>query len=387
MKVIVIGGGIGGLTAAIALQRRNIEVEVFERSPELREVGAGISLWPNAMKALRKLGLGAALDPLSHANSESFLRTSTGAILSRTPAGAWEQRFGSGMVVFHRADLLNALAQAVGPSALHLNHACEGFNSDPDGGVTARFTNGSTVRGDALIGADGLHSAVRAALGHRTPPRYSGYTAWRGIPTFPHAKLMPGETWGSGKRFGIVPVQGGRVYWYATANVPESGSATLPQSPLDLFRGWHEPVEALIRATPESAILRNPIYDRDPIPDWGKGRVTLLGDAAHPMTPNLGQGACQAIEDALELAATLAKPNPSVEQALRAYESRRMNRTKTIVLTSRRIGNLGQIESAPLCFLRNLALRLTPVSATLNTLAPIVGYEGHLADPAEESQG
>ena len=386
MKVIIAGGGIGGLTAAIALQRRNIEVEVFERSPELREVGAGISLWPNAMKALRKLGLGDALDPLSHANSESFLRTSTGAILSRTPAGAWEQRFGSGMVVFHRAELLHTLAQAVGPSALHLDHACEGFESDPDG-VTVRFTNGSTVRGDALIGADGLHSAVRTALGHRTPPRYSGYTAWRGIPTFPHDKLMPGETWGSGKRFGIVPVQGGRVYWYATANAPESGSASLPQSPLELFRNWHDPVEALIRATPESYILRNPIYDRDPIPEWGRGRITLLGDAAHPMTPNLGQGACQAIEDALELAAALTRPSLSVEQSLRAYESRRMNRTKSVVLTSRRIGNLGQLESAPLCFLRNLALRLTPVSATLNNLAPIVGYEGHLADRGGEGQG
>lgn len=380
MKVIIIGGGIGGLTTAIALQRRNIEVEVFEKAPVLREVGAGISLWPNAMKALRKLGLGDALAPFSHANSESALRTSTGAILSRTPAGIWEQRFGGGIVVFHRAELLDALARTVGPAALHLDHACTGLDADA-GGVTVRFANGSTVRGDALIGADGLHSAVRAALGQRTPPRYSGYTAWRGIPTFPHDKLLPGETWGRGKRFGIVPVQGGRVYWFATANAPESGSASLPQSPLELFRGWHDPIEALIRATPESTILRNPIYDRDPIGEWGKGRVTLLGDAAHPMTPNLGQGACQAIEDALELAAALAiSPNQSIEQSLRTYESRRSNRTKSVVLASRRIGNLGQLESAPLCFLRNLAMRLTPVSATLNNLAPVVGYEGHLAE-------
>jgi len=378
MRAIIIGGGIGGLTTAIALRRKGIEAEVFERSSEVREVGAGISLWANAIKALRQLGLGEALDSISLVNQEGAVRHWNGAFLSRTPLRELERLFGSGVIVLHRAELLDLLARNAGTSNIHPGHQCSSFHQDSDG-VTATFSNGQTARGDILIGADGLHSVVRTGLGHRDPIRYSGYTAWRAVVSYSGPSFPPGESWGPGRRFGMLPVKGGRAYWFATHNTRAGESGENSQEELlTLFRGWHEPVEALIRAATPSTILRNDIYDREPLPAWGQGRVTLLGDAAHPMTPNLGQGGCQAIEDALELARCLGS-GTNVEESLKRYEASRIPRTSSVVLASRRIGAMGQLENPLLCGLRNLVLRLTPDSMTLRSLAPVVGYEGHLS--------
>ena len=381
MRVLIIGGGIGGLTTAIALRRKGIDAEVYERSPEVRDVGAGISLWPNAVKALRKLELGDALDAISLVNREGAVRRWDGLYLSRTPLRELEQRLGGGVIVVHRAELLDMLARSLGPANIHLDHTCARIDQDP-GGVTATFANGATARGDALAGADGLRSMVRTSLGHQDPLRYSGYTAWRAVAPFDSTGLTPGETWGCGRRFGMLPVKGGRVYWFATSNAPEGESDAAggrKAQLLSYFKGWHEPVEALIRAAGDDAILRNDIYDRQPLREWGRGRVTLLGDAAHPMTPNLGQGGCQAIEDALELAAQLSAAT-NVEAGLRSYEARRIARTTSIVMASRRVGAMGQIESPLLCRLRDLAVRLTPGSVSLKSLATVAAYEGHLAD-------
>jgi len=375
MKVVIIGGGIGGLTAAIALRNRSIEAHVYERSPALMEVGAGISLWPNAVKALRSLGLGEALRSISPDAADFAMRRWNGAIISRTPEREMERRFGGGVMLLHRAELLDVLAKSFGGDNLHLDHACTGIEED-GAGVIARFSNGDAVRADVLVGADGLHSVVRSSLGHRDPVRYSGYTAWRSVVRFDVARIVPCESWGYGKRFGIHPLTNGRVYWYATANVPEGedkAGETQMDVLLSLFKGWHEPVEELVRSS-GTAILRNDIYDRDPIREWGRGRVTLLGDAAHPMTPNLGQGACQAIEDAVEVAWYLSWEQEA-EAALRGYEAARVDRTASIVLGSRRFGALGQVNSPMLCRLRDLALRLTPGSVSLRSIAPVVGYE------------
>jgi 2-polyprenyl-6-methoxyphenol hydroxylase-like FAD-dependent oxidoreductase len=344
-------------------------------------VGAGIALWPNAVKALRKLGLGDRLRPISMTNVDFALRRWDGAFLSRTSARELEERLGGGMVVLHRAELLAMLAVSAGFPNIHWSHdLCAIDTNEP--AVSARFTNGASAHGDVLIGADGLGSAVRGWLGHADRIRYSGYTAWRSVVPFDHSLLVAAETWGPGRRFGAFPIHGNRVYWFATSNAREGDDSCdgAPQSYLlSLFEGWHEPIEALIRAADDTTILHNDIYDSDPLAEWGRGRVTLLGDAAHPMTPNLGQGACQAIEDALELSACLASETDP-ELGLEKYEKRRIARTSPIVRASRWLGSIAQLEEPRLCGLRDALFRLTPAAVSIRGLAKMVGYQGHLTD-------
>ena len=381
MRVIVIGAGIGGLTAAIALGRKGIEVEIYERAAELTDVGAGISLWPNALKALYQLGMRPALDALSFVSAEGALRTASGAVLTRTAAQDFVAHLGLPVMVFHRAELLNVLVGAARDIPIHRGHECQIVRQDAVR-ATVQFANGAQADADAVVGADGLRSIVREGLGTPGTLRYSGYTAWRGIAAFDTAGLVAGESVGCGQRFGLVPISGNRVYWYATDNVPEGQREPPDQAKARLtamFASWHDPIPALIRVTDPAAILRNDIYDRDPADRWGSGRITLLGDAAHPMTPNLGQGACQAIEDALVLARDLGRGG-DVEASLRRYEAERMPRTRFIVTASRRVGQMFQVESPALCRARDAMLRLIPAAMNYRSLARIGGYEGHL-DP------
>ncbi len=220
MKVAIIGGGIGGLTAAIALRMVGIEADVYERSPVLREVGAGISLWPNAVKALVQLGLGESLRAIGRKSADFALRRWDGSIIASTSTMELERRFGGGVLIFHRAALLEILALGLGQEFFHLGHACTAIEEKADG-VRATFAHGASAEADVLIGADGLNSVVRNWLGHDSQPRYSGYTAWRSIVLFDDYAIMPGETWGCGRRFGILPTSEGKVYWYAAGNVPE----------------------------------------------------------------------------------------------------------------------------------------------------------------------
>ena len=378
-SAIVIGAGIGGLTAAIALRQRGIDVDVYERSAVLSDVGAGISLWANALKALHQLGLKGPLDALSFTSDEGALRTAAGAVLTSTSAREFTARFGMPVTVFHRAELLEVLRDAARGISIHLDHECREVAQSGDR-VSVTFAGGRQAHADVVVGADGLRSTVRACLGIPGEIRYAGYTAWRGIAPFRTAGLIAGETVGCGQRFGLVPIAGDRVYWYATDNVSEGGRDEPDRAKArlaEMFSHWHAPIPALIEATAAAAILRNDIYDRDPVDRWGLGRVTLLGDAAHPMTPNLGQGGCQAIEDALVLARCLAEGG-SAGASLRRYEAMRIPRTRFIVYASRRIGRAFQIESPILCRLRDLAMRMTPAAMSYRSLAAIAGYEEHL---------
>jgi 2-polyprenyl-6-methoxyphenol hydroxylase-like FAD-dependent oxidoreductase len=358
-RVIVIGAGIGGLSAAIALSRAGLDVQVYERVAELASVGAGISLWKNALVALERLGVYQAIRALGVPGANAGLRTWDGSLLVDAGSTQLQDRFGEFVIVVHRAALQQVLLDATGPGCVHLGHACAAIDEDASG-VTVRFANGETTRGDAVIGADGLHSVVRAHLHGDQRPSYRGYTAWRGVVPFDHERLRVGESWGPGRRFGQMPMAGGQVYWFATANVPE-GERSPDGEKADLlrrFRGWHDPIEALIAATPDAAILRNDMYDRSPLGRWGRGRLTLLGDAAHPMTPNLGQGGCQAIEDAVVLGAAIASAAADrVPDALRAYEDQRVRRTANLINASRRIGVVGQLSNPLLVSLRNAAVK------------------------------
>lgn len=365
MKAIVIGGGIGGAAAAIALVRVGVEVAVYERAPEPGEVGAGLGLGSNAMRALERIGADAPVRAVSEPAGRAELRSWRGRVLARTDLNELDRRAGTLSAVVHRAELLGALLSCLPEGVVRFGHRFVGMEQDA-GGVAARLDTGSGVvtdRGDVLIGADGINSAVREAIRGREPTRYSGYTCWRGVAEFPYERVPPGyvsESWGPGARFGITRIGRGRIYWWAAVNAPEGRS--FPDAEgflLERFGGWHEPIADLIRATGPGAIIHNDIADRPPRRGWTKGRVALLGDAAHATTPNLGQGGCMAIEDGAVLARRLAGAG-DVKGALREYERERFARTASIVRASWGLGRWGQRENAAVRWARDLAIRAMP---------------------------
>jgi FAD-dependent urate hydroxylase len=359
-RAIIIGGGIGGLTAAIALNRVGIPPAVYERAPELREVGAGITLWTNAVRVLRKLGVGSAVEAMATPMRHSELRTWRGEVLSEMDLSDLNTRFGAPTVGIHRADLQAALADHLGREHITPGSACVGYTQNADG-VTARFSDGREVRGEFLIAADGLNSAIRPQLLGPQMPRYSGYTAWRGVGHIDRPEVPVGVTllaMGRGSQVGYLPIGGGRTYWFATANVPPGGNngpAGAKAALLDRFRDWYAPVPAVIDATPDAAILRNDIFDRPPVTKWTDGRVTLLGDSAHPTTPNLGQGACMAVESAWVLAECLKADGV---HGLKAYEQKRFARTAEVTNRSWSLGKMFAVEGRLGCWVRDRLFKL-----------------------------
>jgi 2-polyprenyl-6-methoxyphenol hydroxylase-like FAD-dependent oxidoreductase len=365
---IVIGGGIGGMALAAALRRVGISSDVHEQAPELREVGAGLGLWSNALIALQRLGAFERVSALGSRLKRVEIRKPDGRVIAVTSMVPVEKSSGlPGSICVHRADLLRELVGLCDERRIHLGSRCVAVTTDSNE-AKAEFADGSSVRGDFLIGADGLRSVVRAQLFGDSPPRYAGYTCWRGVARLGPDALPSGtafETWGRGRRFSVHPCGPGRLFWWATHNEPAAGRDGPGGRKADvqaLFSNWHEPIPAVIAATPE--ILRNDIEDRPPVREWGRGCVTLLGDAAHPTTPNLGQGACQALEDAVVLADQLRRGG-SIASALRTYEDRRRRQTSRITIESLRFGRIAQWENPVACTLRDGATRLVPSAASL----------------------
>jgi 2-polyprenyl-6-methoxyphenol hydroxylase-like FAD-dependent oxidoreductase len=354
---LIIGGGIGGLATAIALRRAGLVALVFERAPELREQGAGLSLWPNGLRALDALGLGAKVRARSLPDLESALRTWKGRVLVETDGQRLRRTLGDVSLVIHRAELLSLLRAQLPEYAVVSDLACTAV-TDSEQGVVAHFADGSQMRGDLLIGADGIGSLVRATLHGERPPTYAGYTAWRAVVRYDHREVRPGVSIGQGRQFGQAPIADGLVYWFATQNGPAGQtppSAGWRAALLEQFAEWHSPIPDLIAATPESAILHNDVIDRPPLTSWGAGHITLLGDAAHPMTPNLGQGGNQALEDAEALGRALAEQT-NVVTALRDYERARIPRANAVVEASRNVGRIMQLGNPVLCWLRDTFL-------------------------------
>jgi 2-polyprenyl-6-methoxyphenol hydroxylase-like FAD-dependent oxidoreductase len=393
MKAIIIGGGIGGLSAALALERVGIRCDVFEQAEELREVGAGLTVWANAIRALEQLGAAQQVLSLSSKMDRFEVRTSTGQIVSALSFFKLERKLGVPVgVVVHRADLLRELAAGLEKDRTHCGARCVAIENKADG-VLARFADGREASADLLVGADGLHSVVRSQLHGPSKPRYAGYTCWRGVTKLEVNDPPPGlsfETWGPGARFSVHHCGPGRLFWYATRNLPEGGVDSIAGRKADvqgIFQTWHSPIPEVINATPGAEILRNDIVDRLPLAHWGRGRVTLLGDAAHPTTPNLGQGACQAIEDAVCLAESLVGGR-DVETALRLYEQMREPRTTAITRDSWRFGSICQWENSFGCWLRNRLTCWTPSAVSLRLMENRVSYESpQLHGPVQAATG
>jgi salicylate hydroxylase len=352
-RIAVIGGGIGGLTAARALLQRGFEIRVYEAAPELKEIGAGVALGPNAMKALRSLGLEAAVRSIAYESPYGLLRNwRTGRIISRTPRN---DRFGASGCTAHRADLLDALATGVPSEFVSLGARCVGVETSPTGAV-ARFRDGTEIEADVVIGADGIHSAVRASLFGPDAPRFTGKICWRcvvpvdavpgGLPT------MDNTTWlGPHGAVVVYMVRRGELVnvvahydclndaWIEESWIRECDRAEV----LENYRDWHESLLRLFSTSEKH--YRWALYDRDPLPVWSRGRVTILGDAAHPMLPYLGQGACQAMEDGCVLANALDRQRDNLTSALELYESVRRPRASRVVLTARARGEDNHLVS------------------------------------------
>ena len=374
-RILIAGGGIGGLTLAALLHRRGRECLVLERTARFAPVGAGLVLQPNAVKALRIGGI--EEEVLSHGSpmEKMEIRDDHGRVLSSVEAADFQRRFGASIFGFHRATLHHALTTIIPEMSIQLGAAVRAFGQTADG-VSVDLDSGERIEGAALVGADGLNSAVRRQTLADGEARHSGYTSWRGV--MPRGSLWPkggmSESWGRGARFGLVAIDGERLYWFATANVAAGGRDSGKAELLRRFSGWHAPICEAIEATPDEAILRTDITDRNPVRVWGEGRVSLLGDAAHPMTPNLGQGGCQAIEDAVVLDLCLAH-HADVATALKDYETRRLERTSRVVNEARRFGRFGQIENTFARAVRDLAVWMTPTGATLRTLRWLYDFD------------
>lgn len=351
---VVAGAGIAGLAAGHALRDLGYEVRVLEREDRLRSEGAGLTLWPNAVQALRALGLGAVLDECGRPLGAAAILDREGAVLSRISIESIAARFGPTVTV-HRGEFLARLAA-------HLDREVE-FSarvSFADGVLRA---HGEPLEADLVVGADGIHSAVRGAVAAAVRPRGVGYGAWRGVAFTGEA--TPGratESIGGGRRFGLVPMAGMRTYWFAVV-AERDREMDLPLA----FAGWHAPIADVLDATPAQDRTYVPLQDLPRLPAWHRGAAVLVGDAAHAMTPNLGQGAAQAIEDVAVLARQLRDKAPS--QALPAYERARKRRAERTVRQSRLAGRLLQVESPTLGRIRDQALRMTPEALSHRQLA------------------
>ncbi|RZT78707.1 2-polyprenyl-6-methoxyphenol hydroxylase-like FAD-dependent oxidoreductase [Micromonospora violae] len=371
---VVVGGGIGGLSAALALHRHGWRVTVLERAPELREVGAGLSLMANAVRALDALGLGPALRRSGHGEAPGGIRNRHGRWLSRVDATEMVRQLGTTALGVHRATLHRTLREALPASSLHTDAAVEHVESGPDRAeVRFRRQDGvHSLSADLVVGADGLRSRVRAQLWpHHAGPVYAGSTTWRAAIAFPDP-VPAAISWGRGAEFGMVPIGDGQLYWYGALNAPPGGHAPDELTALrEHFGDWHDPIPALLAATPPDVVLRNDIhYLPVPLPSYVRGRVALLGDAAHAMTPNLGQGAGQAIEDAVVLGAVCAGGAEGLPAALAAYDEQRRPRSQAVARASLTAGRFGQQLHHPLAVaMRDTALRLTPGRVALRSMA------------------
>jgi salicylate hydroxylase len=366
-RIAIIGGGIGGLTAAAALHQRGIEVEVFEQSAKISEIGAGVALTPNAMKAYRALGLEAEVAAIGYESEYQTVRSwNTGSVISRVPRkGAYTREFGAPYLTMHRADLVEVLCRQLPERLLHLGARCTGVETD-DGSARARFADGSEIEADVVVGADGIHSAVRSSLFGPQAPRFTGCACWRGLvplDAFPAGLISSDGTMYMGPNSHIIYylVRGGKLVNFV-AHIEsdwtgESWTQECDRSEVvETYAGWHEPLLRLLSAA--DRYYKWALYDRDPLDHWSKGRATLLGDSAHAMLPYIGQGACMAIEDSYILAAVISQMPDELGEALQHYERLRLPRTRRAVLGARARGEEMHLVSPWAQLKRNVKMAL-----------------------------
>jgi 2-polyprenyl-6-methoxyphenol hydroxylase-like FAD-dependent oxidoreductase len=365
-RFAIVGAGIGGLTLAIALQRKGFNVSVFENAPSLKPLGAGLALAANAVNAFSEIGIADAVLNAGSILRKLMIKDDSGRTLAETDSEKVSKKYNTvNNFTIHRADLHEVLLAQLS-TKVQLGKGCIDFIRTPNG-VKLIFQDGTSHDTDYVIACDGVHSIFRKKLLPETRPRYAGYTCWRAVIDSVPASVdmqVTSETWGRGTRFGIAPLNNGRLYWFACINAKENDPAMRSYRVKDLlnhFRTFHSPVPEILQHTRDEQLIWNDIIDIKPIKKFAFDRIVLIGDAAHATTPNMGQGACLAIEDAVILANTIASTQ-SVEQAFIAFEQKRIQRTTIIVNDSWKLGRIAQWENPVLMKIRNMILRMTPQS-------------------------
>lgn len=341
LKAIIVGAGLGGLTSGIALKQAGYEVEVYDRVMDLRPAGAGISLWSNGVKVLNRLGLGKEIAAIGGQMDRMEYRTVSGDLLNNIDLLPLAHQVGQRPYPVARTDLQQLLLNAL-PVEVQLGYQCVSIEQDEQK-VTAIFDNGHQTTGDLLIAADGIRSVCRKyVLDEDVPPTYGGYVNWNGLVPV-SADLAPKDTWviyvGEHKRASLMPVANDRFYFFF--DVPMSREEAnqggdIRADLMQYFDGWATPVQTLIQQLDPDTTNRVLIHDLGPLTQMVRGRVALLGDAAHATCPDLGQGGCQAIEDGLVLCNYLMSTNISVADALKRYEAERLERTSPVVEKARK---------------------------------------------------
>jgi 2-polyprenyl-6-methoxyphenol hydroxylase-like FAD-dependent oxidoreductase len=371
MKCIIIGGGIAGLTTAVALRQKGVEAEVYEAASALKPVGAGIAIGKNASQVFQKLGLEEKL------KSPSIPVQST--VVTNNQAVPLQEPTATNVVSFciHRAILHDILHNACAPNSVHLNKRLASFEEN-ENGVMATFQDGTTAKGDILIGADGINSVVRKHIAPQIQKRYSSQTCWRGVCEFdlsPTFKNNLTEMWGGRGRFGLTRIDEKRMYWFAVeSKVAENGKddqTQIHQKLTALFKDFHPEINEIIKATPQTAIHRGDLHDLEKVNyPWHTNKVCLIGDAAHATTPNMGQGAGQGIEDGYAIALALSKHTAPL--AFERFQKVRQAKVRSIVDTSWMIGKVAHWENSVATSLRDFMFKLTPSSVMEKQLTSVL---------------
>jgi 2-polyprenyl-6-methoxyphenol hydroxylase-like FAD-dependent oxidoreductase len=369
-RILVVGAGITGLATAMALQRRGHDVTVIEERTDTSS-GAGISIWPNALAALDEIGLGDAVRAAGGRVTAGALRWRDGTWLRHPEKERLVKALGEPLVVIRRSALTQVLAEALADGTVHNGLSAVHLVTTGDG-VRITLSDNTTRDVCALVGADGTRSVVARHLNGGLADRYVGYTAWRGVADCPIDPDVSGEVLGPGIEFGHVPLESDSTYWFATERAPEGQVA--PRGELDYlkdrFASWADPIPAVLAATDPAGILRNDLYDRDQARQWARGPVLVVGDAAHPMRPHLGQGGCQGLEDAAVLA-RFVDGDDDVAAAFARFASFRRRRVRAVVRESRLIGQIVNLRPAILSGLAGRATVLVPEAMMTRHLAAV----------------
>jgi len=375
-RILVVGAGIAGLATAVALQRRGFEATIVEERIDT-SVGAGISIWPNALAALDEIGLGDAVRAAGGRVAAGAMRWSDGSWLRHPAPERIVKALGEPLVVVRRAVLTSLLVDALADGTIESGLAAEELVLTATG-VRVTMSDNSIREVAAVVGADGVGSMVARHLNGSLRHRYAGYTAWRGIAEHALDLELAGETVGAGTEFGHVPLGPDHTYWFGTERRPEGTASPVGELAYlrAKYRAWADPIPALLDATDQDAVLRNDLYDREVARQWSRGPVVIVGDAAHPMRPHLGQGGCQGLEDAATLAhvlgsgPTLPADLPGVFARFAAF---RKPRTRALALESRLVGRIVNAQPALLSAAAMRASAVVPEVVLTRHLAAVAG--------------